>query len=381
VSVAGIILATILGTLTGIARVSNNWLLSRIALVYVEIIRSTPLLVQLLFWYFGVIAALPDIREAAQIGGVGVLSNRGLYVLWPYLTATGTPWLWWLLGGLVAGIGAAWLRRKQQARQGLPASGFLVGIVIFAAVALIGFWASASSAQMPANTAYELRRGDRGTLFADANADGAYTPGVDTPLVYAPITLLDAAGRAIATERTDGDGAFRFMELTEPGASITWETPPPLFVSEPVRQGFNFRGGLVLTPEFTALLLGLVIYTGAFIAEIVRAGINAVPKGQWEASRAVGLRTNATLRMIVLPQALRVIIPPMTSQYLNLVKNSSLAIAIGFPDLFYVGRIIVNQSGAEVQMILVVMATYLSFSLITSLFMNWYNRRMMIVER
>ncbi len=381
VSVAGIILATILGTLTGIARVSNNWLLSRIALVYVEIIRSTPLLVQLLFWYFGVIAALPDIREAAQIGGVGVLSNRGLYVLWPYLTATGTPWLWWLLGGVVAGIGAAWLRRKQQARQGLPASGFLVGIVIFAAVALIGFWASASSAQMPANTAYELRRGDRGTLFADANADGAYTPGVDTPLVYVPITLLDAAGRAIATERTDGDGAFRFMELTEPGASITWETPPPLFVSEPVRQGFNFRGGLVLTPEFTALLLGLVIYTGAFIAEIVRAGINAVPKGQWEASRAVGLRTNATLRMIVLPQALRVIIPPMTSQYLNLVKNSSLAIAIGFPDLFYVGRIIVNQSGAEVQMILVVMATYLSFSLITSLFMNWYNRRMMIVER
>ena len=148
-----------------------------------------------------------------------------------------------------------------------------------------------------------------------------------------------------------------------------------------MRQDFNYRGGLVLTPEFTALLLGLVLYTGAFIAEIVRAGINAVPKGQWEASRAVGLRTGATLRMIVLPQALRVIIPPLTSQYLNLVKNSSLAIAIGYPDLFYVGRIIVNQSGAEVQMILVVMATYLSFSLITSLFMNWYNRRMMIVER
>ncbi|MBK8046016.1 MAG: ABC transporter permease subunit [Anaerolineales bacterium] len=136
-----------------------------------------------------------------------------------------------------------------------------------------------------------------------------------------------------------------------------------------------------LTPEFVALLLGLTIYTGAFIAEIVRAGINAVPHGQWEASRAVGLGTAATLRMIVLPQALRVIIPPLTSQYLNLVKNSSLAIAIGFPDLFYVGRIIVNQSGAEVQMILVVMATYLSFSLITSLFMNWYNRKVMIVER
>ena len=381
VSVAGIILATVLGTLTGIARVSNNWLLSRIALVYVEVIRSTPLLVQLLFWYFGVIAALPDIREAVPIGGFGVVSNRGLYVLWPYLTATGTPWLWWLVGGVVLGAGVAWLRRRQLTRQGLPASGFLAGIITFAAIALIGFWVSASTAQLPATTTYELRRGDRGTLFADADANEKYEPGVDTPLAFVPITLLNAAGQVIATEQTDGDGAFRFQDLTEPGVSITWETPPPLFVSEPVREGFNYQGGLVLTPEFTALLLGLVLYTGAFIAEIVRAGINAVPKGQWEASRAVGLSASVTLRMIVLPQALRVIIPPLTSQYLNLVKNSSLAIAIGYPDLFYVGRIIVNQSGAEVQMILVVMATYLSFSLITSLFMNWYNRRMMIVER
>ena len=381
VSIVGIILATILGTLTGIARVSNNWLLSRIALVYVEVIRSTPLLVQLLFWYFGVIAALPDIREAIPIGGFGVVSKRGLYVLWPYLTATGTPWLWWLLGGVLLGVGVAWLRRKQLARQGLPATGFLAGSVTFAAIALIGFWVSASSAQLPATTTYELRRGDRGTLFADANANNKYEPGVDAPLPFVPLTLLNPAGQPIATGQTDGDGAFRFTDLTEPGESLTWETPPPVYLSAPVREDFNYRGGLVLTPEFTALLLGLVLYTGAFIAEIVRAGINAVPKGQWEASRAVGLKTGATLRMIVLPQALRVIIPPLTSQYLNLVKNSSLAIAIGYPDLFYVGRIIVNQSGAEVQMMLVVMATYLSFSLITSLFMNWYNQRMMIVER
>ena len=182
VAVVGIILATILGSLTGIARVSNNWLLSRIALVYVEVIRSTPLLVQLLFWYFGVIAALPDIREAIPIGGYGVLSNRGLYVLWPYLTATGTPWLWWLLGGVILGAGVAWLRRKQLARQGLPATGFLEGIVTFAAIALIGFWVSASSAQLPATTTYELRRGDRGTLFADANADGKYQPGARSGL-------------------------------------------------------------------------------------------------------------------------------------------------------------------------------------------------------
>jgi general L-amino acid transport system permease protein len=148
-----------------------------------------------------------------------------------------------------------------------------------------------------------------------------------------------------------------------------------------LRQGFNFRGGLSLTPEFAALLLGLVMYTGAFIAEIVRAGIAAVPKGQWEASRAVGLSTSKILQMIVLPQALRVILPPLTSQYLNLIKNSSLAIAIGYPDLFYVARIIVNQSGAEVQTILIVMATYLSISLLVSAIMNWYNQRVAIVER
>jgi general L-amino acid transport system permease protein len=148
-----------------------------------------------------------------------------------------------------------------------------------------------------------------------------------------------------------------------------------------MRQGFNFSGGISLTPEFAALLLALVAYTGAFIAEIVRAGINAVNKGQWEASRALGLNTGATLRMVVLPQALRVIIPPLTSQYLNLVKNSSLAIAVGYPDLFNVSRTIVNQTGAEVQGILLVMATYLTFSLITSLFMNWYNKRVSLVER
>ncbi len=136
-----------------------------------------------------------------------------------------------------------------------------------------------------------------------------------------------------------------------------------------------------MSPEFAGLLLGLVLYTAAFIAEIVRAGINAVPKGQWEASRALGLGMSETLRMIVLPQAMRVAIPPLTSQYLNLTKNSSLAIAIGYPDLFNVSLTILNRSGAEVQMFILIMGTYLTFSIVTSLFMNWYNQRMALVER
>jgi general L-amino acid transport system permease protein len=381
VSIAGVLFATLLGVLAGVARVSNNWLLSKVAQAYVDVIRSTPLLVQLLFWYFGVIAALPDIREAVEVPNVGFLSSRGLFVLWPYLSETGTPWLWWLLGGIVTGAGAAWLRRKQLERQGLPGSGFLLGVGIFFLVSIIGFFAVSSTVGLPDGVAYELRRGDRGTVYVDSNGNQTYEAGVDRTLAYVPITLLDETGNVIAQETTDGNGDFRFFDLPQPGASLTWSAPPPIVFSEPQRQGFNFRGGLSLTPEFVALLLGLTIYTGAFIAEIVRAGINAVPKGQWEASRAVGLSTPDTLRMIVLPQALRVIIPPLTSQYLNLVKNSSLAIAIGYPDLFYVGRIIVNQSGAEVQMIVIVMGTYLSISLLVSAFMNWYNKRVAIVER
>jgi general L-amino acid transport system permease protein len=257
----------------------------------------------------------------------------------------------------------------------------LLGLFVFLAAAILGFFFVQSSARMPDNVTYELRRGDRGTLYVDGNGNQQYDAGVDVTLAYVPITLLDADGQPLAQEHTDGNGDFRFFDLPAEGASLTWETPPPVVVSQPLRQGFNFRGGLSLTPEYAALLLGLVMYTGAFIAEIVRAGLNAVPKGQWEASRAVGLPAGKTLRLIVLPQALRVIIPPLTSQYLNLVKNSSLAIAIGYPDMFYVTRIIVNQSGAEVQMILVVMATYLSISLLVSALMNWYNKHMAIVER
>jgi general L-amino acid transport system permease protein len=163
------------------------------------------------------------------------------------------------------------------------------------------------------------------------------------------------------------------------GAAIQPE--PPLTKLIPELAGLNFKGGLRLTPEFTALLFGLVVYTGAFIAEVVRAGIQAVPRGQVEAARSLGLSNSQTLRLIVLPQALRIIVPPVTSQYLNLAKNSSLAIAIGFPDLFSIAGTIFNQTGAAIEIIFIMMLSYLSMSLTTSLLMNLYNKRIQVVER
>ncbi|MGZ9226195.1 MAG: ABC transporter permease subunit, partial [Anaerolineales bacterium] len=162
---------------------------------------------------------------------------------------------------------------------------------------------------------------------------------------------------------------------------LLFQPEPPLKVNIPELTGLNFRGGLQLTPEFAALLFGLVVYTGAFVAEIVRAGIQAVSYGQFEAARSLGLTTGQTLRLIILPQALRVIIPPLTSQYLNLAKNSSLAIAIGYPDLFSIAGTVINQTGAVLEVILIIMLSYLSMSLFTSLLMNIYNNRVRLVER
>jgi general L-amino acid transport system permease protein len=383
VTLIGIVLASLLGLFAGIARLSNNWLLSRLAGLYVEIIRSTPLLVQLFFWYFGAILALPDIDTPQNLAGLAILTNRGIAVATINLSATGAPWLWWLLAALIVGVGFALLRRYQLQRMGRMGSGIGRGLLAFALVAAIGYIITDFSATLPANTTYELNRGDRGILFVDSNGDGVYDEGQDTPLQFVLVTLLDGDGKELATTRTDSEGEYRFYDLPDDveGASLQWETPELLVLDRPVRQGFNFIGGTRLTPEFAGLLLGLVIYTGAFIAEIVRAGINAVPKGQWEASRALGLSNATILRLVVLPQALRVIIPPLTNQYLNLTKNSSLAIAIGYPDLFNVSMTILNQTGAEVQMFVLIMAAYLSISLITSLFMNWYNKRIAFSER
>jgi general L-amino acid transport system permease protein len=300
VSLVGMALATMLGLFAALARLSSNWLVSKIASVYIETIRNVPLLVQLFFWYFVVFQQLPGVRNAIALPGPAYLSQRGLYLTSPVPNETAGIWLATLL---TAAVGAALVYRallRRQIRTGKSLHPALVGLTI----------------------------------------------------LVAPTVL-----------------AWFMLE------------PAPFQLSVPELQRFNFAGGLALTTEFAALLTGLVIYTGAFIAEVIRAGIQAVARGQVEAARAVGLTQAQVLRLVVLPQALRVIIPPLISQYLNLTKNTSLAIAIGYPDLFFVGRTIINQAGRAVQVFLLVMAVYLAISLITSLVMNLYNRRVALVER
>jgi len=302
VSALGIVLTTVVGVLVGVARLSSNWLVSQFAAAYVGVIRNTPLLIQLMFWYFGVILQLPSVREAIQLPGPVFLTQRGVYLVWGDATATFPGWRIYILIGFISIFVIWFLMRTAQRRSSLPIN---------------PWW----------NLAY----------------------------VLVPILII--------------------------GLGALLQPEPPLSASIPELSGLNFRGGLRLTPEFAALLFGLVIYTGAFIAEIVRAGIQAVSRGQVEAARSLGLTRGQTLRLVVFPQALRIMVPPVTSQYLNLAKNSSLAIAIGFPDLFSVAGTVFNQTGAAIEIITIMMLSYLSISLFTSLLMNIYNRRIQLVER
>ena len=294
----GIVLATLLGTIIGIARLSSNWLVAKLASVYVEVMRNVPLLLQLFFWYAIISESFPGVRQAYNpVSGV-FLSNRGLK--FPALEGDGLTWL---------------------------AVGFVVAVALILALAN-----------------WSRRRQERtGELF---------------PVWRTALALIVACPLL-----------------------AWWVSGADLSLNVPQLKGFNFQGGMTLTPEFAALLLGLVIYTAAFIAEVVRSGIQAVSHGQWEAAESLGLRRSMALRLIVLPQALRVIIPPMTSQYLNLTKNSSLAVAIGYPDIVSVVNTTLNQTGQAIEGIMLIMAAYLTVSLSISLFMNWYNARIALVER
>jgi general L-amino acid transport system permease protein len=296
----GIIFATILGFIVGIARLSKNWLVSRLASGYVETIRNLPLLLQLLFWYNAVLKALPDIRDSLALGAGTFLNNRGLFLPQPIAKPGFAAVQVALLIG-VAGSLVYWhWARKRQMRTGQQAP------VMWVALGLV---------------------------------------------VGLPLAMLLFAGF-------------------------------PLEFSFPEKGRFNIRGGIEVVPEFAALLLGLVVYTAAFIAEVVRAGIRSVAHGQTEASYSLGLRPGPTLKLVVIPQAMRVIIPPLTSQYLNLTKNSTLAVAIGYPDLVQVFTgTVLNQTGQAVEVVAVTMAVYLTISLVTSFAMNVYNRRMALVER
>jgi len=298
VALIGAVLATLLGTIIGIARLSRNWLVARLAAVYVEVLRDLPLLLQLLFWYV-LMQGLPGPRQALNpIEGV-FLSNRGIKF----------PWIVWedahsaALLAFVGGIAATWLvGRALRARQ--------------------------------------------------------FATGQRTPLWPFALGLL--LGLPVAVWAAMG---------------APWQADIP------VLRGFNFRGGGTISPEFAALLLGLVLYTAAFVAEIVRAGIQAIHHGQWEAAGALGLSRGDQLRLVILPQALRVIVPPMTSQYLNITKNSSLAVAIGYQDIVSIANTTINQTGQAIEGIAIIMAVYLTISLSISAFMNWYNARIALKER
>ncbi|MEM6713012.1 MAG: amino acid ABC transporter permease [Pseudomonadota bacterium] len=299
VAFIGIILASILGVVMGIARLSSNFLMARFASLYVEVMRNIPLLLQLFFWYALLINLLPRPRDSWNFADIMFLSNRGLK--YPVM-AENPIWIWVLAAMLVGAVAAVFYARWADKKQALT--------------------------------------------------------GQRPPVLWPSIGII--VGFGIATWLLGG---------------------APTAVNVPELRGFNFRGGATISPEFLALLLGLVIYTGAFIAEIVRSGIQAVSYGQTEAAEAVGLNSGDTLRLVVLPQALRVIVPPVTSQYLNLTKNSSLAIAIGYPDLVAVGNTALNQSGQAIEVISIFMIVYLSLSLSTSLFMNWFNGRIALTER
>ncbi len=295
----GVVCATLVGFILGVLRLSTNWLVNRLAYVYVEAIRNVPVLLQIVFWY-GVFLGLPRVRQSINVGDILYLNNRGLQVPWP-IFEPGIEAVAAALGLALAGSLALrhWAKRRQQA----------------------------TGRQFPVLTV--------------------------SAAVIIVLPLLAAAAA---------------------GFPVSWDIPQ--------LKGFNFAGGVTVKPEFAALWTALTAYTAAFIGEIVRAGILAVSKGQTEAASSLGLRPNLTMRLIILPQALRVIVPPLTSQHLNLIKNSSLATAIGYPDLVatFAGTTL-NQTGQAVEVIAMTMAVYLTISLLISLFMNWYNKKTALVER
>jgi general L-amino acid transport system permease protein len=296
----GIVLTTILGFLIGIARLSSNWLVAKVAGAYVEMVRNIPLLLHLLFFYNAVLKALPDFTDSLHFPGGGLLNSRGLFLAKPVLD-----------DGATAVAGAV-----------------LLAVIMILAVRF-----------------FAIRRQER--------------TGMATPTLAISLAIL--LGLPTVTALASG---FH-MHWTYPELGR-----------------FNVSGGLEILPEFAALLFGLVIYTAAFIAEVVRAGLMSVPRGQTEAAAALGLRRGQALKLVIIPQAKRVIIPPLTNQYLNLIKNSSLAVAIGYPDFvqIFTGTVL-NLTGQAVEVVAITLAVYLAISLVISLVMNWYQSRMALVQR
>jgi len=377
-AITGILLATLLGLAVGLARLSRNWLLARLATVYVETFRNVPLLLWLVFAYAALRETLPRLRQSLTLlSGNVLLSNRGVALVWPRPAATFGVFLVWCLAALAVGtLLWLWLRRPGRRRLSeSAASGLQQGFVVAIGICLIGFALTWLTAQLPAQASVDRTAQ---VAYVDLNQNAAWD---EREPVLAGVQVRWRQADSMGWAMTERDGRFSLpVELTTL-AHVEVVAAAPLFVSKPRIQGFNYSGGLVLSPEFAALLLGLVVYTAAFIAEVVRAGILAVPAGQREAAEALGLSDAQTFRLVILPQALRVMIPPLINQYLNLTKNSSLAIAVGYPDLFSVGLTINNQTGQAIPFVIMIMVAYLSMSLLTSLLLNLLNRRLVLTVR
>jgi general L-amino acid transport system permease protein len=371
-AIGGIILASLLGLGVGLARLSRNWLLARLATAYVETFRNVPLLLWLVFAYAALRETLPRLRQSLSLFGDAVLlSNRGIAVLWPRPAATFGALLPWCGIALVTGLAIWFWTRRQAYRHGYEAPTAIGrGTLTALAIALIGFVVTWSTARLPAHAVVDPAAE---IAYVDANRNGTWD---ETESTLAGVRVTWRGTDEETSVLTEIDGSFRVPYQPAEALQVELAAAAPIFWSRPQIQGFNYAGGLILTPEFAALLLGLVIYTAAFIAEVVRAGVLAVPKGQREAAMALGLSEAQTFRLVVLPQALRVIIPPLINQYLNLTKNSSLAIAVGYPDLFSVGLTINNQTGQAIPFVIMIMAMYLTMSLLTSLALNLANRRL-----
>lgn len=426
VGLLALVATTILGTLAGIARLSDNWLVSNIALAYVELIRNTPILIQLLLIYFSVILALPDISEAMQPFGLPIfLSNRGLSMPWPRLMGSGPIWMGFLIGGLILAIILWRVFGRRQLETGKQTNRFAWSLGTFLLAAVIGWFVASSIAS------------DEGLLVTKASGINSFDDipslvmarsGIsdvsefetmsDEDLAAATLqicVLRDSSSEANLTNRLSAQNipysvrrngsADRAASAVESGRCEIFAAPSaalteglasldapddnqiipiaagPIVISTPRFEGFNVNGGWSMTGEFFALFLGLTIFYGGGLAEVVRAGILSVSKGQTEAARALGLVEGQRLSLIVLPQALKVVIPPLISTYLSLMKDTSLGVAVAFPEMYLISQVLMNQSGRALQIMIIIMLVYLAISIFFSAILNWYNQRVVLVER
>ena len=510
VALVGVVLATILGVLVGVMRVSGNWLAQRIATGYVELLRNTPLAVQIIFWYTAVLSAVPPLSSnpISLPGGV-LISNIGIALPWLYPSYAFKAWWPWLAAALLVALGVWWWRRTALRRADRPGIVWPFPLLAFVLVATGGFIEAGNRVGVPGDISldYQVDRG-RGNAYRDTNDNGRYDPASEDTLAFMPVTLRIEEGRLTANtvnvfesrrqvsstfrfplvkegefeeatvafadeaeaerfsihftqfpsrgliyEDRDGDGEWtegeeldaetgrgfsgvglmldvigferyvvadrdgqvrlpRFEstvaaeeaeETTQAGGnpmfglqalqpqaassgdeiefSYTVSDAGPLVLSRPSVAVANYDGGIRLSTSYLAMLLSLVIYTAAFMAEIVRAGIQAVPRGQTEAARALGLKPGHIFNLIVFPQALRIILPPMISQYLNLTKNSSLAPLAAYGEMFAISVIVANQTGASVPVTLMLIVAYVVISLMFAFVLNVVNSRMALVER